>query len=73
MTIHNNPVIDNINFTITVEFNIDPVEPVVIMINGLLAVIEEDIEDITDNIITLVSSLDIDYINDSLTVIYTKI
>jgi len=72
MTIENNPTIDSDNKTFTVQNNIDDSEEVCITINGLVGITLVDITDITDNVITVKNSLDIDYNNDIFYVMYTS-
>lgn len=73
MIIDNSPIIDKNNRTIKVESNINTEEEISISVNGLLALYYEDIENITDNIITLLPIPDLDWDNDSIWVIYTAI
>ncbi len=72
MTIDNNPTLDSDNNTFTVQDNIDTSEEVCISINGLIGITSDDITDITDNVITVKNSLDIDYNNDIFYVMYTS-
>lgn len=73
MIIDNNPIIDKNNRTIKVKSNINTEEEISISVNGLLALYYEDIENITDNIITLLPIPDLDWDNDSIGVIFTGI
>lgn len=73
MTVDSNPVLDEANKTITVVDNIDANDEVSISINGLMALYHEDIEDITGNTITLISQHDLDWTNDSVSVIFTSL
>jgi len=73
MKIDITPTLDEANLTITVSENIDSTEEVSIMINGLMGLVSEDIQDITDNIITLKENFNLDWINDSFEIIYTAI
>jgi hypothetical protein len=73
MTIDNNPTIDSNNYTFTVENEIDTSEDVSIFINGALGITLDDITDITDNIITVDGSLNIDYTNDLFYIMYTSL
>jgi hypothetical protein len=70
MIIDNNPIIDKDNHTFEVQETINQDEEVSISVNGLIAIILDDITDITDKIITVKSDLDIDYDNDSFSIIY---
>lgn len=73
MIIDKTPIIDNVNRTITVEHNIDTSEDCSILINGLVGIHSNDILSIINNTITIKPDIDIDYINDSLSVFYTKL
>ena len=61
----------NTNPIITTSFNIDTSDDTNLLVNGLIAVLNNDIIDITDNQITLADNLDIDYNNDVIITIYT--
>jgi membrane protease subunit (stomatin/prohibitin family) len=69
MKIDKNPVLDEINRTITVQDNISNAE-ISISINGLMAIHVDDIESVSNNIITVVPGLDIDWENDTFVVFY---
>jgi hypothetical protein len=71
MKIDKNPIITKSNRTIEVSHNIDSSEEVAISINGVIVLLPEDYESITNNIITLKENLDIDY-DDNFVVFYTK-
>jgi len=72
MEIDTNPDIDENNYTFTVQNNIDPDEEVAISMNGLIAITKDDIADITDNVITVNDSLNLDF-DESFVVLYDKI
>jgi hypothetical protein len=71
MKIDKNPIITKSNRTIEVSYKIDSSEEVAISINGVIVLLPEDYESITNNIITLKENLDINY-NDNFVVFYTK-
>ena len=73
MIIDENILIDisNTNPIISTSYDIDTSDDTNIFVNGLIAVMNDDIIDITDNQITLTENLDIDYDNDVLIAIYT--
>jgi hypothetical protein len=73
MTIDITPVLDEDNLTMTVTDNIDTSEEVSIMINGLIALTNEDFEDITDNVITLKEDFNIYWDYDSIQIMYTSL
>jgi len=70
MKIEQNPVLDKGNLTLKVSYNIDTNEPSIIMMNGLIALTDDDY-DISDDTITLKEDYGIDFDNDTLCVIYT--
>jgi hypothetical protein len=73
MNIDTSPTLNENNLTIEVAFDIDSSEEISIMINGLLAIVSDDVSDITDNVITLKEAFDIDWNNDSFEVLYSSL
>jgi len=73
MTIDINPIIDSVNYTFTVLYNIDITADVNITVNGVLAIFNDDIVNITNNIITVNNTLNLDFTSDTFTVIYDKL
>jgi hypothetical protein len=73
MVVDTSPVIDIETRKIAVSHNIDINEEVAISLNGLLAIFEDDIESISNNVITVVEGLDIDWDNDEIAVMFTAI
>lgn len=73
MIIDNTPIINELNRTFEVEFDINLEEELSIFINGLAGIHVDDIEDITNNIITIKADLGLDYSYDEFTILYTKI
>jgi len=73
MIIDKNPTIDKNNRTIKVKNNIDTNEDTVITINGLIAITEDDIEDISNNIITISNNTGVDFDIDVIGIIYTSL
>jgi len=73
MIIYKEPEIDPINRTFKVSYNIDTNEDTLITVNGLLSIMNDDIEDISGNVITIKQGVNIDYENDTFAVIYTKL
>ena len=69
MIIDNNPTVNEDDRTFEVQENIDTDEDISIFINGLMAVMNDDVEDITDNVITI-KDIDIDY-HSTFQVMYT--
>jgi hypothetical protein len=68
MKVDKEPIINESNRTLTV---IDTITgEVSISINGLMAIHADDIENISDSVITLVPGLDIDWENDYFAVFY---
>ncbi len=72
MIIDKSPLINSVENKFTVLENINESEDTVISVNGILAIFNDDITDITDNVITVNPHLDIDYDNDVFIVIYEK-
>jgi len=73
MTIDINPIIDSVNYTFTVLYNIDITADVNITVNGVLAIFNDDIVNITNNIITVNNTLNLDFTSDIFTVIYDRL
>jgi len=71
MIVDNNPALNEDDLTITVQNNIDTSEETAIIINGLISLIDEDFS-ISDNIITL-NDYDVDFVNDTIWVMYTPL
>ena len=74
MIIDKNPIINSINRTFTVQNTIDITEEIVIYINGIINIYPGDIEDITDNVITIKEdiAIQLDW-TDYFVVIYTSL
>ena len=73
MIIDNNPILNEVNYSLMVKYYINSSEETVISLNGLLTFFADDIVDITNNIITLKPNLDIDWDEDFIEVLYTSI
>ena len=72
MVIDNNPLINIAENTFEVEYKIDATEDVSIFINGLLGIHQDDIILILNNIIKVNELLNLDYLEDTYSVVYTK-
>jgi len=73
MTIDKEPIINSNDRTIKVKNNIDTNEDTIITVNGLIAITEDDIENISDNIITISDNTGVDFDIDVIGVIYTSL
>jgi len=68
--IDNSPDIDGTNRTFTVDNNILDDSEISITINGLMGIYNDDIDNVSDNVITLKDGLDVDYEGDAFVVFY---
>jgi len=73
MIIDKNPIIDVLNSTIQVTNNIDTNEDVLIMVNGMIAITNDDITSINNNIITISQNTGVDLDIDVIAVIYDSL
>jgi len=73
MIIDKEPDINSDNRTIKVQNNIDTDEETLILVNGLIAIISDDIDDITDDTITISEGTGTDLDNDVIAVMYTSL
>jgi len=72
MIIDKNPSIDQDNKTITVKENIDTSEQVDVVLNGMIALMQDEL-DITDNSISIIDDSGVDWSTDNFVVIYVKL